>query len=248
MKRMLSVIAAAATAALLVLFFFMPRFISQIQDMSIIGKMETSEAQNLRLEDSSDMSLIERMAMYAYNYNIIELQTGRYLTSETVEDTVIRELQRLKLCSLIGFDYGSSYMSYSTVQFKVDSTDPEKNLITWYINYIDAYDNVLTLVLDDETGVILCMQYHNMNYDNYSYGATNYAQTLFSSEQRNSLQSTLDPELIAQMFTEYWGLSMETFELAWHSGNYYEYTFEVSDGEDSYFVRIAIEGNSIFLY
>ena len=150
----------AAVALGLIGSFFLPNAVAGVMDGRRLDNLILIEAQSMSFESAPDLNISKRIALSANpNADILALTTGQTMEREAAEKTAIRELAKFFSGTLFEFAYNGFTVEEGSALFVVDSEDPMVNIIIWEFRILDRNGNMVTMTIDDETGMILRLIY-----------------------------------------------------------------------------------------
>ena len=198
MKTIKYALPVLGCAVIICLGIFLPAIVSIIKDRSTVNNIQMIEAQEINIDVKSDITLFDKMVLLGNPAEYLSLETGRYIDSrESACARGIEEAGKLDREGLLKINYGTCNVECSGVNFLMDPEDPSRSIITWDILIIG--DNAdLSIVLDDETGKIISLNYFdpisdiNVYYDEAADKAdSNHNETSWDIAKMNILTKEL---------------------------------------------------------
>lgn len=198
LKRNVLLIAAAL---LLIGGFFLPNAAAGITDARRLNNLVMMDAQSISFSSTPELGLPEKVALVSSPVTeIISLKTGRNMDFDEASSKVVLELSRFSAGGPRTFDFTGCSVEDGAAAFVIDSGNPAVNMIVWEFNLNDRFEDMLTVTIDDETGVIL--KIINRWGDRNTAGAGDgNAETGQSDEELRAAASDL-----SEMMTAYYGL------------------------------------------
>lgn len=160
MKRLVFVIITALTALILAGSFFLPMYITGLKDKTTLGHVDVRNTQSVSFETKPELGIIDRLRMKNSSGSLM-LYNGKNMDAQEACQDVLTELGKFNSNALFDIDLQSCAMTYSSVEFLIDSSDPAKNVIVWNISLEDQSGNMVTASVDDETGILLSVNYRS---------------------------------------------------------------------------------------
>ena len=228
MKRLIIPVVVLLTALILTGGFFLPSVVSRLKDKKTVGMLTITDGSGVSFETKSELQIIDRLKMMT-NAGRIPLDNGKNLNADTAYQTALTELGKFNSRALLDIDLTSSQMLKSAVDFYIDSADPSKNMIVWNLNIDDGVHS-LWVTVDDETGVLLSLQ--------YSASPLTYKKEA-AVLNRSMPAIPFDPELIGKSLADYYGLTL-VFTEPLKKDKYDRLTFELSDGKNTVSLAVMI--------
>jgi len=199
--KMRHYISLAAAALVIIVSFFLPNAVAGITDMRRLDTLVMMESQRINLEAAPELTLTERIALAASsNADVLPLNTGNVMNGETAAQRAVAETTRFFRGGVFEFIASSLNVSTGMVSLMIDTLEHARYMIIWEFDITDAAGNSITVVLDDETGVIVRLIYRR----NYMQGPL-----LIGAEyaQREEMFYTAAHSL-SEMMAEYYGVSV----------------------------------------
>lgn len=201
MKRLQYLIAALLLTAAVLVGVSLPRLSAKIQENTTEDATVSYEIDAVSLDYSTEYTLVEKYAVITSASDVIQLDSGRYLT----------QAEACKICA----DFLDSVFSQQSAAAQEENTGVSSslpvpmlaaapqagNLIFWRYEtllYDDLFGNVLvTLYVDDITGQILEMNMQNME--------TSLYENLWNSGVKTSNMNLDDvgPEIVEEVLDKF---------------------------------------------
>jgi hypothetical protein len=249
MKRLSLPIAAVLTALILTGGFFLPTVVLQYKDRQTVGRLTVTDGSGVSYETKSELKVIDRLNMFTYA-KPIGVDNGNNMNADKAFQSAMTELDTFADKGIIELNRADCRLSSYDVYFLIDSTDPTRNMIVWYL-LIKNETHDIYVTVDDETGVLLAMDY-NLNEVGYKMAMTAspkpaiteaYGIELEVGEKADDATVT---ELIGQTLADYYGLSLVGSEPL-KSDYYTRLAFELSDGRESVTLYVTLTGTGFMV-
>jgi len=207
----------SAAVVILAGSFFLPNAVAGVTDMRRLDNLAMIDSDRISFEASPDLSLLERIALAANsNTEKLPLKTGNAMDVEAAKERALQELERFYSRDAFRFEFSEHIVEESTASLVIDTMEPALNMIVWELILVDPSENVLTVTIDDETGVILRLVHRLVNAD----------QQIAASALDDELHMTA--QMLADMMTAYYGLTVELGDYLF-SGHLSYYRADISD-------------------
>lgn len=248
MKRFVIPAAVLLTALILTGGFFLPTIILQYKDRQMIGELTVTDGSGVSYETKSELKTIERMKMVS-KAEMVSLDNGKNMNADTAYQTALTELDKLTDKGILELDRAACRLSKYDVYFFIDSADPTKNMIVWFL-LIEDENHMINTAVDDETGMLLALNY-NLSKQAYQNGISvlplpaikEYA--IEPSPGQAAGGSTV-AELIGQTLADYYGLTFVGSEQQ-ESEYYTRFAFELSDGQESIVLPVTFTYTGFYI-
>ena len=158
MRRLTIPVVLLAAALILAVSFFLPTYISVLRDRQSLDILSVAEGMSAGFQTSSKLTMPDRLSLINSAGNM-ELANGKNLDSETAYQRALDELRSFNSSGFMAFDFNSWQLLKCGVSFYIDSENPSKNLIVWYIVIEDTLSHSIEALVDDETGKLLSVGY-----------------------------------------------------------------------------------------
>ena len=206
-----------AAAVILAGSFFLPNAVAGVTDMRRLDNLAMVASERISFEAAPDLSLLERIAL-ASNSNTenLPLKTGNAMDEEAAKEKALQELERFYSQDAFRFEIRELAVEESTASLVIDTMEPALNMIVWELVLADPSENIVTVTIDDETGVILRLVHR------------------LASAESQAISRPLDDELhttaqmLVDMMTAYYGLAVELGDYLF-SGSLSYYRADVTD-------------------
>ena len=157
LKRNLALIAAAL---LLIGSFLLPNAVAAITDRRRLDNITTIDSQSVVFNSIPSLSLVDRLTLVANpNAELIAWKSGNVMDAESAERKAIQEFSRFLRDSQYEFDFFSCSAAEISAVFIIDTENPAVSMIVWELILTDKRENMATVTVDDETGVIIKIIY-----------------------------------------------------------------------------------------
>jgi hypothetical protein len=211
-----------AAATLLVFSFFLPNVAAGITDSRRLNNLAMIDSQSISFDSPPELSLPERLELVASsNTELLPLSTGNVMDVEAAGNRAILEFTRffqgmnnLGVEGFYEFDFAGCVVEEGSAAIVIDPIAPALNMIVWELTLVDPSENIATITIDDETGIILRVVYLRSRRSVGQQLGANNLQT--SNEWREdswpSNWSEIEYRAAAQhlcdMMTEYYGFTV----------------------------------------
>ena len=196
MKRLMIPAVILITAFILAVGFFLPQYVLGFRDKQTIGKLDITDGR-ISFEAKSELGIIDRLKMIT-NAASIPLDNGKNMDPDTAYQRALTEIGKFNSKSILEFDLSSCKMVRNSVSFYIDSADPTKNIIVWYIS-IEDDSHFITVAVDDATGILLSVDYSS------DTSAIQYKSDMIA---RPSAAPLTDLSVLADSIADYYGLTV----------------------------------------
>ena len=169
-------------------------------DLRRLDNLAMIDSQSISFEAVPELSLPERISLVASPATeILPLKAGNAMGLDAAEERVVRELERFFRTGPFEFDFTGDIEVEGTAALIIDSEVPILNMIIWEFDVFDSAGNVVTVTLDDETGVILKMIYRRWRTGSYMSDNRNSFMAVATDEELHSAAQSL-----ADMMADYY--------------------------------------------
>ncbi len=144
--------------AVLVIGFLLPTIVGRVQDNQTSEIRQTVQANSVQLEMSSALTVLQKLRIITEETSSVEVDTAPNMDETQALETLQEGLEELFDTDLMGVPLtvdGFSEVSHQII-IKMSGED---SLIYWEFWLADVSGNQITVALDDDTGLILSMQY-----------------------------------------------------------------------------------------
>jgi hypothetical protein len=204
---------SAATALILAGGFFLPSFITGLKDRQTIEEYTVADSSSISFETKSELGILDRLRMIT-SVGSIPLENGDMLKSDTAYQCALTELERFNADGFMEFDFEACQMYGYSIFFYVDSIDPAKNMIVWYLNLGDDAGHTIFATVDDETGLLLSLEYYTkaVAEDIYYKEVPDRGTPGKPDYERYYNKLIVDPEKLKNSVADYYGLEAGSME------------------------------------
>jgi hypothetical protein len=216
-------IVLVAAALLLISSFLLPNAVAGITDARRLDNLVMIDSQTVSFDAVPALSLPERIELVANsNTEHMALRTGSVMNLESAESRAIRELMRFFRGGPFEFDPHEYTVEESAAVFIIDPEMPTVNMRVWELTLSDVFDNLVTVTLDDETGMIVKIIYRQGRRNQDADGINNASPAGRLDEELQAKASRL-----AEMMAAYYGMrvTLVDYEL---SGSMSYYRADIS--------------------
>ena len=149
-----------AAALVVVGSIFLPNAAAGITDAKRLNNLNMVDSQSISFDAVPELSLPERIALVSSpDTEIMAWKSGQVMDFDAACAKVSRELKRFFSNSSFAFDFGSLVIEEGAAEFIIDSGNLAVNMIIWVFSMHDKLENTATVILDDETGLIMKIIY-----------------------------------------------------------------------------------------
>ena len=205
--------------------FFLPNAVAGFMDARKLENLVVTDAQSILFSSDPELNLPGRIELAANSSTeVLALATGQVMERSTAESKAIEELAKLFGERTFEFVFDECIVEEGSSGFAVNSTDPSESMITWEFKILDRFDNEATVMIDDETGIILKLIYRRGNgvlNPRITEGAN---ASLLSDEETRNIATQL-----TEMMTAYYGFPVGLGDYQFN-GNIAYYMAYMSDG------------------
>ena len=220
--KMRHYVALAIAVLIITGSFFLPDAVAGVTDMRRLDNLVLVDSQRINFDTAPELSLAERIALAANGgAEILPLNTGNAMDSETAEERAVAETARFFHGGVFDFNYNNVQVSEGSPSLIIDTLAPTSYMIIWEFEIIDDSGNVVTIILDDEKGVIVRLIYRLGNRDNALI-------TLNRFESQDELFLTAARRL-SEMMSAYYGASVTLGDYQF-SGSLSYYRLDMTEG------------------
>jgi len=211
--------------------FFLPNAVAAITDMRRLDNLIYIDSERISFDTVPELALSERLALAGNaSMEMLPLNTGNAMNNESAAQTALDEIARFFSGGAFLFDYSAVSIGEGSASLIIDISDPTRYMIVWEFEIVDADGNMVTAIIDDETGIIVRLIYRLGNREGplslFGLGTPLSNDELFHTAAAR----------LTEMMAEYYGLSVVLAD--------YEFS-----GTLSYYRADVIEaGQTISLY
>lgn len=146
----------AAAALLLTGSFFLPNAVAGIFDARRLDNLITIDAQSIDYSIAYELNLPERIKFTTSpNTEIMAIKTGQVMDADTAGDRAEAELARFFAGGPFKISINDCTIEEGSATLIIDSEKQSVSMITWEFRLYDPAGNEVSVLIDDETGVIL---------------------------------------------------------------------------------------------
>ena len=203
--------------------FFMPTIVNVLQDHYSLAYENNEEIlYDLPTDDGGVLNVSGMLRMVSTSDVGVSLQRGKY---RQIEDVSRQAQISLTLLEQEGLDLPiSSYeLNNYSIYFLIDRTDMSQRMIVWVLEYLCADGSILHMLLDDNTGTVLGLDFY--------------------TTQANI--EHISAPLIQKAFSSYWDISISSTTLS-SPGQYY-LSFYENTKEASFEIPLTFDSNGFSL-
>ena len=158
--KMRHYVSLAIAVLIIIGSFLLPDAVAGITDMRRLDNLVLIDSQRINFDTAPELSLAERISLAANRgAEILPLNTGNTMDSETAEARAIAEVTRFFHGGVFDFNYNNVQASEGLPSLIIDTLAPTNYMIIWEFEIIDNLGNFVTIILDDEKGVIVRLIY-----------------------------------------------------------------------------------------
>ena len=196
-----------AAALLLAGSFFLPNAVAAITDSRRLNSFAMIDSQSISFETAPELDLPDRISLVASpNTETLPLKTGQVMGDEQARERAVSELGRLLRGSPLTFVFDGKVIDECSAAFMINSEDPSINLIIWELALTDRFGNNMTVIMDDETGVVLKIIF-SWGWSKGSAIDTDGSKAMMSFGQSD--EEFYDTALrMSEMMNEYYGMTV----------------------------------------
>ena len=171
-----------AAALLLAGSFFLPNAVAAVTDSRRLNNYIMIDSQSISFETAPELDLPDRISLVASpDTETLPLKTGQVMDDPQARETAISELKKLLSGSPLTFVLEGKAITECSAAFMINSEDPSINMIIWELELTDRFGNAMTMIMDDETGVVLKIIFswgdESKNNDGGVRGAMSFGQS-----------------------------------------------------------------------
>lgn len=135
--------------------FTFPTALMKWQDKNLLEKIETEEAEVVKLDLQADMTLAEKIELKTNNMaSIIGLVNGKNYDQRSITGKIKEELEKLNEIGMVKYDGQDTSFSDIMLNMYVNPEDAAKSMLLWTaVMYIDG--EYIVVLVDDESGKII---------------------------------------------------------------------------------------------
>jgi len=158
---------AIAVAVMIIIgSFFLPNVVAQFTDLRRIDNLVFADSQRLSFDAADELTLVERIALAgSANTEILPMITGNALDHEAARDRAALEIIRFFYGGTFEFVFDEKSVSEGFASLVIDIRQPNRYMIVWEFDITDPYGNSVTVIIDDEVGVIVRLIYRMADRD-----------------------------------------------------------------------------------
>lgn len=220
--KMRHYISLAIAALIIIGSFLLPDAVAGVTDMHRLNNLVLVDSQRISFDTAPELSLAERISLAANaGAEVLPLNTGSAMNSETAEERASAEIARFFRGGAFDFNYNYIQINEGVPSLIIDTMAPTNYMIVWEFDIIDDSGNSVTLILDDEIGVIVRLIYRIGNRDNamITEGHFQSQDELFHTAARR----------LSEMMTAYYGVSVVLGDYQF-SGSLSYYRLDITEG------------------
>ncbi len=248
MKRFVIPAAVLLTVLILTGGFFLPTLVLKYKDRQTIGELKITDGSSVSYETKSELKTIDRLNIIT-NGGMLEVDNGKNMNADKAFQSALTELAIFEDKGVLEVDRATSRLMRYDVMFLIDSADPSKNMIVWYIFIQDEIRDIHVAV-DDETGILLTLDY-NLNKQALKDGIMLTPRPEITEKSADDAASASDAggstvmELIGRTLADYYGLTLVSTNL--RSSEYFaRFAFELGDGEESVVLSVTVTDTGFY--
>lgn len=240
MKRLMIPAAVLLTALILTGGFFLPTIVLQYKDRQTIGELTVTDGGGVSYETKSELKTIDRLKM-ASKAETISLDNGKNMNADTAFQSALAELGKLADKGILEISRADCRLGLYDVLFYIDSADPTKNMIVWFLR-IEDESHIIDAAVDDETGMLLSLSC-SLNKQAYKNGMSalpkpSAGKNVIKPSPGEEDDGSTIAKLIGQTLADYYGLTFVGTELQ-EIDYYTRFTFELTDGQESVVLSVT---------
>ena len=190
--------------------FMLPAEFMEWQDRQRLENSETQSGEEVVLVPQTDMTLIEKMQLIQKDsVTTLPMEQGKNYDGDSMISKMQKELQKLSNLGLPDLEEQDCLYEIEDILFLVDTRDGTKSMILWNASVV-ADDFYIGVSMDDETGKILGLTYHEKRGDT---SLSVYGDKSLAIENAIEDVCPVDLEDAAKNWGEYLGISLvETYD------------------------------------
>ncbi|MCL2366275.1 MAG: hypothetical protein FWC75_04410 [Oscillospiraceae bacterium] len=151
-------------ALILIGSFFLPNAVANISDSRQFDHLMLADSQRISFDMPPDLTLLERIALAgSSNTETLPLSTGNEMDNETAAQVAMREAIRFFSGGAFEFVYDELTVSEGLASLIIDILTPARYMIVWQFDVVDSLGNSVTVVIDEETEMIVRLIYRMNN-------------------------------------------------------------------------------------
>ena len=184
---------------LLVGSFFLPSAVAMVTDLGRLDNLIMIDSQSVGVHSTQELAKTERIALAASpNTEILSLKTGNEMGIDEAKETTSKELANFFGDGPFQFDFSEYTVVEGVAALIIDAKVPTLNMIVWEFALVDRLGNTVTVMIDDETGMILKLI--------YGYGDMNDYPNATESQGSLDEQFYATARSLTEAMKEYYGL------------------------------------------
>lgn len=190
--------------------FMLPSEFMKWQDQQRLENSETQSGEEVVLVPQTDMTLIEKMQLIQKDsVTALPMEQGKNYDGDSMISKMKKELQKLSDMGLPDLEEQHCLYEIEEILFLIDIRDGTKSMILWNASVV-ADDFYIGILIDDETGKILGLTYHERLADKSS---ADYDDKSIAVQQAAGELYSMDLKEAAKKWGEYIGISLaETYD------------------------------------
>jgi len=211
-----------AAALALIAGFFLPNAVAGVMDGRRFDNLTMIDSQSISFDAAPELGLFGRLTIVANsNTEVLPLKSGNVMDPDAASERVVKELKRFSENKALRLDYSKYVLEESEALLVVDSLIPTHSLIVWQMTLADPSGDAVTVVIDDETGVILRLVQRRLSAVDFVIASKSPEPT--DEELYAAAQS------LTEMMTVYYGFAVLLADYE-YSGSLSYYKAEITDG------------------
>lgn len=220
-----------------VICFTFPTVLMKWQDEKRLERIEVEEADEVKLDLRSDMTLAEKIELKSNDMaSIIGMVNGKNYNQRSITDKIKEELEKLNEIGVVEYDGQNTAFSDIMLKMYVNPEDAGKSMLLWTaVMYING-ENMVVFV-DDESGKIISIEQWYSTYSDSSTYSVQIDRYITDSEMSDT----------ADKWGEYLGLKFSE-EKSGSSDWVYDFLgLKIEESDDSY-IAVYEDGSDIVVY
>lgn len=155
MRNKRVIIAVVLTALTAAACFFLPAIALRIQDLRLSGSVGTASMDEADLSLFSNLTTVQKMLLISSQASRVTLDTGRFMDTEQAAEAASSALLSIGIIA----DELTSSQPECRASLLVGEDD--SSIVLWTVRFSEQTFDI-TLILDDETGMILGFRFYGI--------------------------------------------------------------------------------------